>query len=337
MRAKLIILSVAVASFLPPITEGAAIGQNSTPSGSAMSGACAGTSVGGAAGTGRIPNDGVTDASQNCQIATATAGNLASSSASKSGSANGNPYTGSATGVAGVGTLKLGADTTGSSGSSFSGGQVTVGWNDSFTLTGGSGNGVWLVPIAMDGTIASAGQGALGRVEVAVYKNGSPITSGSSSQAYNLFTTLNPITHHGAIFYGWDNERIAWGTADYGAGSPLTTLNISTNEVVWFALPFTWGTPFQAGFWATAIAGQIASGGSVVQNGTSLDFTHTITWGGQGYVVNANNSVVNSFTIGSTSGFNYYDAVTPEPGTWATGLAGTALIGLAISRRRKQA
>ncbi len=96
-----------------------------------------------------------------------------------------------------------------------SGGVANAGWNDQFTLTGGSGTGIWVVPILVDGRMDAAGSGARGIFEVGVYRNFNRIDAyGGNTPAYNTFLSLNT-THNGAIYYGWGTfkwSRSAWWT-----------------------------------------------------------------------------------------------------------------------------
>ena len=54
-------------------------------------------------------------------------------------------------------------------------------------------------------------------------------------------------------------------------------------------------------------------GGGVTANTGSFDFAHSATWGGKGFVIDQNNQLNPNFTLTSQSGFNYSEAVVPEP------------------------
>ena len=190
-----------------------------------------------------------------------------------------------------------------------------------------------MVPLLVTGEMTSAGQASWGRAYLRAYLGSNIIQSGS---AYTLFDTLN-VQRNGAIYSGWADEMMAWGTTDT---SPDTgdVLNLSINQVVLFAIPFTWGTPFQAGFWGEITVGQGSSTGFyplIPSNSTTADLGNTITWGGKGYAVNGDSSTTTSFSVSSDSGFNYNDAVVPEPSTWALGLSGALALGV-LARRRGQ-
>ncbi len=322
MRNLVPLLHISLILFTTGSATATVISQGTLAAGSAASGSCAGQGFS-SQNVGQTPNTGT------CQTASTASGTV-STTASDSGTQFGHSWSGNSSSIGGVGTLKLAASTTGSSSTSFSGGEAGAGWNEQFTLTGGSGTSVWIVPLLVTGSMASSGLGARGIMQLRAYVNNNIISGG---QAGTLFNSMN-VTHNGAVFSGWSDELIAWGTSDYGVGSPLTTLNMSVNQVVWFALPFTWGNSFKVGFWADLLAGQIASGGTPVDNSTTADFSHTITWNGKGYVVNADSSVTTNFTINSTSGFDYNNAVTPEPSSWMLGLAGLA--GLVAWRQKSR-
>jgi hypothetical protein len=189
--------------------------------------------------------------------------------------------------------------------------------------------------------MSATGNGASGLFQVAAYNNYNslqPYGAAINAQAYSTFTALNT-THNGSdIWTSWDYQMVGFGVINYGPSDPSTlpTLTV-TNRVINFAIPFTWGSSFEAGFYANLMAGERASGGSTVQNQTMLDFSHTLTWGGPGYVIGAGGNVTN-FGIASTSGFNYnMPAAIPEPETYAMMVAGLGLMGFVARRKKQQA
>ena len=79
---------------------------------------------------------------------------------------------------------------------------------------------------------------------------------------------------------------VAWGVTDRGFSDPLTVLLQDVNTTVHFAVPFTWGTAFDLGIFANALAGENATGGTPFANTASIAFQNSFTWAGPGYVRN---------------------------------------------------
>lgn len=331
-----------LATLIAPCAHSAILGQGTTAAGAAFASAASGNQAFSSLGQ---PGDaimgGVSTQYVNAQTSTSAVGGTASASASNSGSANGYPFSNHASGSATLGTIKLSASNNGSTATAFPGGSANAGWNDMFTLTGGGANGttgIWITPIVLNGSMSAIGNGASGTFQVAAYKNYNvlqPYGNALNSQAYNAFTSLNT-THNGSDKYSsWDYQMAGFGVVDYGPSDTdtLQTLTV-TNRVINFAIPFTWGTAFEAGFYANLMAGERASGGFAGQNTTNLDFSHTLTWGGPGYVIGNGGNITN-FNIASTSGFDYSSAAVPLPATlW---LFGSGLIGLLGMAQRKTA
>lgn len=328
------------ATLITPCAHAAILGQGTTAAGAAFASAAAGDQAFSSLGQ---PGDailgGVTTQYVNAQTSTSAIGGTATATASNAGSANGYPFSNNAFGSATPGTIKLSAHNNGSTAVPFPGGSANAGWNDQFTLTGGVNGttGIWVAPIVLNGSMSAIGNGASGTFQVAAYKNYNvlqPYGTAINAQAYNTFTSLNT-THNGSdIWSSWEYQMAGFGVVDYGPSDSgtLQTLTV-TNRVINFAIPFTWGTSFEAGFYANLMAGERASGGFVGQNTSNLDFSHTLTWGGPGYVIGSGGNVTN-FNIASASGFNYGSAAVPLPA--ALWLFGSGLVGLAgVARKRK--
>src|SRR5829696_7921410 len=144
-----------------------AAGVTITPPGSAFANACAGKSY-----FSGLPNPGdgfstTTDASMQCQV---NIGALALASASNSGVQT-VAWSNSATAEATPGSIKIGASNSGAGAAGFPGGAAYGGWNDTITLLGGTGAGVWIAPLFVEGTLTATGNGALTRMGVTAYKN----------------------------------------------------------------------------------------------------------------------------------------------------------------------
>lgn len=319
-------LTCGIATAVPITPSTAAPGQ-------AVASACAGIGIGGSLGPGHSENSG--GPGEVCYGMVSAVGGIALATSVESGFMNGFSYSGDAYAQASTGIFKIKTLGSGSAATAFSGSSANAGWNDQFALTGGAPNGtqgIWMAPLHVDGSMSAAGQGALGRLNIAVYKNDQTLT-GSFATAYNLFLQASNPIKTGQIQYGYDFQMVAYQVTDYGPASPLTHLNISENRTIWFAIPFTWGTPFEAGFYASAMAGQIASGGTPYANSTAVSFEHTMTWGGKGYVVDGGNSI-SDFTVASASGFNYNVAVVPEPAAAAPFVL--ALVAIVWLRKRTE-
>jgi hypothetical protein len=323
--------------------QAAGLGQGTTPAGAAFASAAAGDqSFSGLGPPGDAVMGGISSQYINVQANTSSVGGTASASASNAGSSNGHTFTNSASATASIGTIRLSANNDGLAAVPFPGGAANAGWNDSFSLSGGGTNGttgIWVVPIVVNGSMSATGNGASGLFQVAAYSNYNwlqPYGSAINAQAYNTFTALNT-THNGSdISTSWDYQMVGFGVVNYGPSDPSTVATLTvTNRVLNFAIPFTWGSSFEAGFYANLLAGERASGASTVQNQAGLDFSHTLTWGGPGYVIGAGGNIT-SFNIASISGFNYnIPSAVPEPETYVMMLAGLGLLGF-VARLRRQ-
>ncbi len=290
-------------------------GQISTAIGSGFANACAGTQY-----FGGLPNPGdgfstTTDTFMTCQTTTGSP-----ASAANSGAHN----TDSATAQAGVGFIKVGASNSTNGGVAFAGAAAYGGWNDQMTIGGGTGNAVWIAAFTLTGDIDATGPRGLSRVGVAAYENHNflqPYGAAINGFAYNEFTSLNGGNVNGGIrnsviLFGWDYQGV-W----YGADESLNSYAL--NRTVYFALPFTYGTPFEFGVYSGGVVG-VGSSGAV--GTSSFDLTHTLTWAGTSYVIDQNNQTNPNFTLASQSGFNYsqpFNAPAPEPAT-----AGSLLLAL---------
>src|SRR5262249_4286928 len=141
--------------------------------------------------------------------------------------------------------------------------------------------------------------------------------------ALNTYNTTN-VTHNGTVGSVWDFEMSEWGVSG--------TLNgLTVNADVWMVVPFVFGTSFDLGIYAADLSSEGGFGFDPTPGASSVDFSHTVTWGGPGYVI-ANNQNSSNFTVDSQSGFNYNQAVVPEPGTWSLFVVG---LGLVLAARRR--
>ena len=314
------------------VAAGSAVaGQSTTLIGSGFANACAGDQY-----FGSLPNPGdgfstITDQYMTCQT---TAGTPALASASNSGTVNGNTYSNNATADAGPGFIKVGASNSGMQAIPFPGGAAYAGWNETMTIAGGTGTAVWVVPLTVQGTLDTTGLGALVRVGINAYENYNFLQPYGTLNgfAYGVFLAANGGAsgiRNNAILFGWDYQGAWFGADNYSPPDSSMVPSYSLNRTLYFAFPFTYGTPFEFGIYMGGVAGEASSGGFYTANSSSYDFLHTVAWGGAGYVVDQNSQINPNFTLASGSGFNYSQSSgeTPEPATGCGLLMGLGVLG----------
>jgi len=291
------------------------VGQQGTPIGAASVNPCAGLAV---SGFNPQPGGvyGVGSADRNCAEQTSAVNGTAGATAVKSGVANGDLYSATSTASAQPGLIKLQAGNSGSFNTPFSGGAATAGWNDGITLLNGTGQGIWVFPIHVNGSLSANGLGAYSMASVAIYQNHAAVTAnGATAAAFNLFHTLSDPIANGTVAFGWDYEQVVFETSDYGPGHPQTLNHMTIDRTIFFAVPFTYGEEFTLGVWALDVAGETASGGPAVANQATVDLAQTIQWAGPGYVLLPNGSRGLQVEIRSASAFDYDGSASavPEP------------------------
>jgi hypothetical protein len=330
------------------LTLGAGIafaGQASVPIGFGFANACAGNGA-----FSGLPNPGdgfgnLNNSQTTCNLSMAA---IATASASGSGvSVFGSvPFSNSASAYAEAGVIKVGATNSGAGVNGFPGGAAYGGWNDSLTITGGSGDGIWVAPLFVDGALTATGNGALTRMGVAVYKNLNflqPYATTLNANAYAAFLAANggaSGVRNDVILFSWDYQGAWFGANEFAGPGDVPSFSISKN--IYFAIPFTYGTPFTLGVYMGGVAGETSSSGDTTVNSSVFDFTHTASWGGPGVVLDpGGNNPSSSFNVNSNSGFNYNvpfappPSEVPEPGT--AGLAAAAVGAFAIWKRWRTA
>ena len=330
-------ISCLILSLLPAASVLA--GQSITPIGSGFANVSAGTQY---FGSFPNPGDGFNLTPDQYVNTLTNYGSPASASVTNSGAQNGHPFSNSATAFATPGFIKVGATNSGMPAITFPAGAAYGGWNDNFTITGGVGSAIWLAPLLVQGDLHAAGFGALTRVGIAAYENHNfvqPYGDALHSAAYNDFLALNGGNVNGGIrnsviAFGWDFQGAFYGAVDNGpANAGTNVLDYNINRSLYFAIPFTYGVPFEAGFYIGGEAGEGGAGADFTPNGSSFDFTHTVLWGGAGSVVDVNGVANPTFTVASASGFDYNQAAIPEPAT--LGMLATALVSMLAGRRRR--
>jgi hypothetical protein len=314
-----------------------ASGQSTLASGYTLVSSCSGTGFGSFDQAGHLVSNG-SAVGQNCASQTsATQGGSATVTTSNAGSNFGHAYSDSSTASASLGIFHLSATNSGSASTQFSGSQAMAGWNDTITIGGGTGQGIWLTKVHVDGTLASLGLGADSQFGVEIFKDHNvlqPYGPAINQAAFGLFQALDAPLNSNDVFYSWDYQMKPWRITSYTGDKTLTV-----DQDVYFAVPFTYGVSFTLGVFGQVGAGEAASGPYNGDNSSTVDFSHTVYWGGKGQVLSYSGNAVGganpNFTITSGSGFNYNAAAAPEPASWAMMLAGFGLIGGAMRGRRR--
>jgi hypothetical protein len=187
----------------------AVAGQASVPIGFGWANACAGNGA-----FGGLPNPGDGFGNLNNSQTTCNVSMAATAIAAATGSGVSDfgsvPFSNSATAVAEPGVVKVGATNSGAAVNGFPGGAAYGGWNDSLTITGGSGDGIWLAPLFVSGNLTATGNGALTRMGVTAYKNFNflqPYSTSLNANAYAAFLAANggpSGIRNDVILFSWD-------------------------------------------------------------------------------------------------------------------------------------
>jgi hypothetical protein len=300
-------------------------GQATNSIGSGWASVCAGSQY---FSTLPAPGDTLptTDPYINCAL---TSGSLASVSFT-------DPYSGhaqnnTASAMAGPGYIVINASSTDEAGIPFGGAEAYGGWNEQVTINGGTGAGLWVVPIAINATLTATAPGSISRLGITAYENHNLLQPyGNGAASYNLFVADNGgssnLANTNVILFSWDYQAL-WFGADY----PSNVTSYTVNRTVYFVFPFTYGVSFEFGIYMGGVAGQHSS---TAANNSTFD-PPSLGWGGAGVVADPNNpgNTTTNFTIDSSSGsgFNYSQPYAPEPSTWSLLLLG---LGAAAWRRR---
>ena len=94
---------------------------------------------------------------------------------------------------------------------------------------------------------------------------------------------------------------------------------------------------FDFGLGLVTLAGATADGDMFAPSWSTVDFGHTLTWGGIDRITDADGNELSGVTFTTASNFDFYAPAIapaiPEPQTWVMMLAGFGLIG-ALARKR---
>jgi hypothetical protein len=277
----------------------------------------------------------------NCNSATSSGVGTVNSSAADGGPIGnlGGSFNGTASGVAQAGVIRLEAEKTANDTQRFTGAASNGGWNDSYTVTGGSGEGLWVIPIQVTGTVNAQDPGTTAIFEIIPYINGSSVSTlpAQEAAAFDLFKSLNTPTN-GDILSSSSFEISSWGVINQGGADPLTQLVV--NEIVNLVVPITFGDSLDMAIYGSVLIGERAQ--SAADGFADAQFQNTIAWLGQGSVfewdaVNGIGAQINDISVSAASGLDYSQsfltATIPEPTMLA--LFGLGLAGLGFLRRKQ--
>ena len=261
-----------------------------------------------------------------------------------------NVYADSAWAMASQATLHLFSTFNETGSTAFVGAVADAGWNDTVTITGGTGQGIWNAQVFVHGDLsAPGGYASQARLVVAPYVNGGQIAIGQTSgpnidpktvaffAANNSYCKTLPGFSANCAQYGTPvissigNQEVIFTASNANFNNqdpnpPDTIQNLAFSQMITFEIPFTYGVSFKLGIWADSSAG-VYSSGAFPTAGTA-DVGQTILWGGSSVTGNPNAQAT------GLDGFNYNvsNAVAPEPSYFV--VAGVALGLGAVLRRR---
>ncbi|MEO8442126.1 MAG: FxDxF family PEP-CTERM protein [Betaproteobacteria bacterium] len=215
-------------------------------------------------------------------------------------------------GSAGFGVINLFADFSGPNSAQFPVSVVTGGWVDSllFNLQGHTGeSGLMSFGMHVEGTLESlAGFNSLAGFGLRPYVDDQFLSTVPSALIFQ------------------------------GQGQIGFPYNETVDTIVTFNIPFTFGTAFELGIFANAIARTASQGAVEAINTATVDFSNTITWNGIS-AVTLNGQAVD-YDLTSASGVDWRTATVtavPEPETYVMLLAGLGLLGFVARRRQRDA
>jgi hypothetical protein len=244
------------------------------------------------------------------------------SSATATASFSGSGVTNATSAQAGMGIIHLSASNDAPNNSSFARAASNAGWNETLNISDPTLNGqpgFMLVDILVNGTLQAAGFAGSAGFDVTGYKDHTQLNIYNGAGAYFNKGNSDGIST--------DRQAAVWGVATYGYEWNFASRTV--NDAITLAVPITYGQSFTLGIYAYASAGMRSASGVPGNSSTSLDFSHTLTWGGIPAVF-YNGTPVTDYTLTSGTGIDWTQPV-PEPATLALLLAGVIP---ALARRR---
>ncbi len=224
--------------------------------------------------------------------------------------------------------MHLQSTSTGPAAVQFPTGVAQGGWTDQLNFGGqpAGTQGIFVFKVHVSGDLIASGQFARPGFTVTPYLNGDRVDLNSQ------FDTLNPNPVIGSSESLGYQSRI-WFNPGEQFGPTL-----SVNGDVFFAIPFTFDTPFDLGLYAFTNASNTSFGADFTVNDNQSLFQNTIALDGiEEVLAGPGDTPVTGYTIEAASGLDYtvsqLPTTVPEPATWALLIIGGALLGL-LPRRR---
>ena len=242
-------------------------GHRATPfDGSSFTSSCVGHNFQGFGLGGNLGTDlatrGILNASNgpaNCSAATSSGVGTVNSSAADGGPIGnlGGSYSGTASGEARAGVIKLQAANNADTTQRFTGAAANGGWNDQITVSGGTGQGLFVTDIHLSGSVNAQDPGTTAIFQILPYLGTSTISSSPAHQgaAFSLYQSLNT-PNNGDVISAASFQISSWGAVNHGAGDPLT--QFSVNETVRLVIPITYDLPVDVGIFASVLVGERA-------------------------------------------------------------------------------
>jgi hypothetical protein len=173
--------------------------------------------------------------------------------------------TSATSGSARLGVISVRASNTQTNNSFFVQSATDAGFKDRFTITHPTLNGqagVMTFAVTVNGTISASGFAGSGSIIVETHKNGAQVAGNPALTSFpgsSIATVQNP----------------RWSAAS----GPDVVLPV--NAVAVFAVPFTFGTPFDVSVFARAVAGQRSFSGVAGTSTAIVDFSNNgVVWSG---------------------------------------------------------
>ena len=220
---------IACASLTP--TAGYAFrsgGHRTTPfDGSAFTSSCVGHNfqgfgLGGVLGT-DLASRGILNAAggpANCSAATSSGVGTVTSSAADGGPIGnlGGSYNGTSSGEARAGVIKLQAANNADTTQRFTGAAANGGWNDQFTVTGGTRQGLWVTDIHLSGNVNAQDPGTTAIFQILPYLGTPNISSSPAHQgaAFSLYQSQNT-QNNGDVISAASFQISSWGAVNHVA------------------------------------------------------------------------------------------------------------------------